>query len=171
MLYYCAQQDTIWLSLIRMGTKAYYYLVRQEEALAWCLELASHVIGHCKTQDRVGEGLVVFGQKKLKYLNDREYAFAYMVRRKEMTLNLLERRAICYQYLTRIPAAFYAVEDKKEEMFIHLSKVAKAAKRHMRAQSDAVVRLQVCCVCVCMLYVYICVICYICMLYSYVIIL
>lgn len=144
MLYYCAEQDTVWLSLIRLGTNAYRYLVRQEEALEWLLDRARHVVEHCKTQDIVGDSLVLYGQKKLKFLNDREHAFAYMVRRKEMTLDLLERRQICFEYLKRIPQAFFAVEDKKEEMFHQLVKIANAAKRHMRNQSAAVVRLRVC---------------------------
>ena len=143
MLVYCATKDTIWLSLMRIGTKAYYYLVRQEEALEWLLITSTRMVAHNKVQDTVGAGLVKMGRHTLHYLNMREEGFAYLTKRLINAKELIERRAVCIAYLQRIPKAFYAVEDKKLKVFDQLVKIGARAKLHAVSHIDAFNKLVV----------------------------
>lgn len=59
-------------SLCLTGTKAYNYLVRQEDALAWLLDMAERAESQCKVRDSMAGWLINYGQRKLIFLNNRE---------------------------------------------------------------------------------------------------
>ena len=93
-------QDTAWLWLMRIGTKAFKFNARKEASLQWLLDRADRAIVFSERKERVWDGLAQHGQFTLRLVNARQKSFAYLNWRREIAQKLvIRRREVRFLYL------------------------------------------------------------------------
>lgn len=96
-------KDQIWKSLMRIGTHAYKYLIRQEAALEWSLARGKAAQAHESRKDIAFLQLSTRCQTTLARLNKREMAYIFLKNRATKALRLEKMKYESIIYLRHFP--------------------------------------------------------------------
>lgn len=134
-------QDSAWVSLLRIGESAFKHMLRQESCLEWTISRGSRAVQHVQRQADIEAGLQKFGQFKLRYMNNREVGYAWLVARRKRGENLIKNRIKATNWLRNRPILFWKQEELVANAFLWLCARGTKSKEHTLKQAKAKARL------------------------------
>eukprot|EP01042_Synura_sphagnicola_P000821 gene821-913_t len=138
-----SRQDLTLMSLISLGReKALGLMERQEISLLWLLRKGRRALDFALRKDKVFLRLSKDAHETLEFCNRREYAYAFLVRRKTCAVTLLRRQREAIEYLRRISRNIWTRKDNMALASQWLMRKGKHAIEVARNQVAAYKRLK-----------------------------
>ena len=119
------------------------YLVRKAEATEWLYNRGRKLVAFFDFQEQIERSLVEMGRFKLKMMNAREEAFAYLQLRNSNASRLVIRQKEAIEFLKQQHRGIFENEMNLQKANNWLVERAQTALRHLKRQYDTFQKLQV----------------------------